>query len=262
MERDLREKIFKKTEGILSTVVGIALWELFYLTEFGTSFSQRGAWTANLRADRWLEEINYGSLKNAWKRARKQGLVLFRGKTKRAIPKITEEGKKRLRALIPHYDEKRFWDGRLYLVTYDIPETKKKDRELLREYLRRIGAGMVQESVWLNPYDPRETLKEFLDTNYLHGLVLIPVLEKDSSIGEEDLESLIKRIYKLESLNERYQDFIENFSSGKHQFSEVYFSFLSILKDDPQLPFPLLSSDWLGDKAYELFRRLTNKREP
>lgn len=258
MQKDLKDKISEKTEGLLSNIIDIALWELFYLSEVGTSFSSRATWTANYKADRLLEEINYNSLKEALKRAKKQGLVQFKGQRKGAVPEITQEGKRRLEAILPHYDKKRVWDGRIYLVTYDIPETKKRDRELLREYLKRIGAGMVQESVWLTPYDPRETLREFLDTYQLRGLVLISILGKDSSIGDESLESLIQRVYKLDRLNKRYREFIETLSDKQTPVSQIYFSFLSILKEDPQLPFSLLPGDWLGDKAYKLFERLTS----
>lgn len=252
-KRKLQEKILEISEGILSTVTDIALWELFYLTEVGASFNSRGAWTANYKADRWLNEINYETIKRALVGLKKRGLVSYQGQRKSALPEITAEGKRRLEEILPHYDKKRLWDGKIYLVTYDIPETKKHDRELLRESLKRIGAGMVQESVWLTPYDPRGSLKETLKTYNLEGLVLISVLEKNSSIGDEDLLDLIKRVYKLDNLNARYEDFLEEFSFGKHQSSESHFSFLSILRDDPQLPFVLLPSAWVGDKAYQLF---------
>lgn len=252
-KRKLQEKILEISEGILSTVTDIALWELFYLGEVGTSFNSRAAWTASYKADKWLNEINYETIKRALVGLKKRGLVSYKGQRKSALPEITAEGKRRLGEILPHYDKKRLWDGKIYLMTYDIPETKKHDREILRESLKRIGAGMVQESVWLTPYDPAGSLKETLETYSLEGLVLISVLEKDSSIGDEDLLSLIKRVYKLDDLNARYEDFLEEFSFGKHQPSETYFSFLSILRDDPQLPFALLPSDWVGDKAYQLF---------
>lgn len=253
MEKETRKTILEATGGIFSTVVDIALWEVFYLGEVGTSFSSRAAWTASYKADRLLDEINYETIKRALVNAKKRGLISYKGKWKNSIPAITQEGRRRLIAIVPHYDEKRVWDGRIYLIIYDVPETKKRDRELLREYLKRIGAGMVQESVWLTPYDPRGSLREFLDTYHLRGLVLISIMERDSSIGEEDLQSLIRRIYKLDQLNGKYREFFEKFSTGKWQSSEIYFSFLSILKNDPQLPFSLLLNDWLGEKAYKLF---------
>lgn len=257
MKRETRDKILEVTEGILSTVVDIALWELFYLAEFGASFSSREAYGASYRSDRLIEKINYETIKRAIREAKRQGLVSFKGARKRPVPEITEAGKRRLEAILPHYDKKRVWDGKIYLVIYDIPETKKHDRELLREYLKRIGAGMVQESVWLTPYDPRGTLQDFLDTYQLHSLVLISILGKDSSIGEENLTSLIKRVYKLDKLNERYQEFLEEFSNKQASISPIYFSFISILNDDPQLPFSLLPSDWVGDKAFYVFKKLT-----
>ena len=260
MRKELREKILKATDNILGTAVDIVLWEIFYLVEFGTSLSSREAYGANNRSDRLLNEINYETIKRALKEIKRKGLVTYKKQKNKSIPEITAEGERRLEEILPHYDKKRFWDGKIYLVTYDIPETKKHDREILRESLKRIGAGMVQESVWLTPYDPRGSLKETLEIYNLAGLVLISVLEKDSSIGDEDLLSLIKRVYKLDNLNARYEDFLEKFSSGKHQSVEIYFSFLSILRDDPQLPFVLLLNDWAGDKAYQLFKQLFIKQ--
>ncbi|MBU1327173.1 hypothetical protein KKB64_04890 [Patescibacteria group bacterium] len=32
--------------------------------------------------------------------------------------------------------------------------------------------------------------------------------------------------------------------------------YLSILRDDPQLPFQLLPDNWLGLKAYQLYRKI------
>lgn len=255
-KRKLREKILEISEGVLSTVTDIALWELFYLTEVGASFNSRGAWTANYKADKLLDEVNYETIKRALVGLKKRGLVSYQGQRKSALPEITAEGKRRLEEILPRYDKKRFWDGKIYLVTYDVPEKERKNREILRQSLKKIGAGMIQESVWLTPYDPRGSLKETLEVYNLKGLVLISILGKDSSIGDESLENLINRVYKLDQLNERYQNFFEEFSFGKHEPLEISFSFMSILKDDPQLPFILLPSDWVGDKAYQLFERL------
>src|SRR3989344_5852162 len=205
MGKELRGKILEATDNILGTAVDIVLWEIFYLSEFGTSLSSREAYGAGARSDRLLNEINYETIKRAFRELKRKGLVVSKKQKNKTIPEITVEGKKRLEAILPHYDKKRLWDGKIYLVTYDIPETKNHDREILRESLKRIGAGMVQESVWLPPYDPRGSLKETLEIYNLQGLVLISILGKESSIGDENLESLINRVYKLDQLNKRYQ---------------------------------------------------------
>ena len=37
-------------------------------------------------------------------------------------------------------------------------------------------------------------------------------------------------------------------------------SYLSILKEDPQLPFPLYPKDFLGEKAFHLYLALTKNK--
>src|SRR3989304_96162 len=73
---------------------------------------------------------------------------------------VTAAGRKRLDRLASSYEEKRKWDGRLYMITYDIPESKKPIRDLLRHQLKKLGCGMLQASVWVTSYDPREVLRK------------------------------------------------------------------------------------------------------
>ncbi|MBI4999832.1 CRISPR-associated endonuclease Cas2 [Candidatus Gottesmanbacteria bacterium] len=255
--KGLRNKVLKISEGILETVVDVVLLEMAYVGEAATTFS-RNTWEPAVKADRFLEEINYQTIKRAIEEARKKGW-LKRTDRRRVWPEITVEGKKRLNSLVPQYDEKRIWDHRLYLVTYDIPETRKNDRELLREYLKRIGAGMIQESVWLTPYNPREVLREFIEERKLRGAIIISDVGKDGSIGEEDIKDLVIRVYRLNEINKKYQEFLEKFADSQAKLWEVALSYWAILKNDPQLPFELLPSDWLGEKAHQLFLKFQAK---
>lgn len=253
----LRAEILKLSEGILSTVVDIVLWEMVYLGEAATTFS-RNTWEPKVKADRFLESINYETIKRAFERAREKGWVK-RTKRKRVWPEITKAGKKRLVSLIPQYDKNRVWDKRLYLVTYDIPEKRKKDREVLREYLKRLGSGLVQESVWLTPYNPREILQEFIEERGLKGTIIISDIGQDGNIGEEDIRDLVVRVYKLDEINKAYKEFLEKYENSKISTKEVYFTYLKILRKDPQLPFELLPSYWLGEKAYQMFLKISSK---
>lgn len=248
--KELKNGILKLTEGIFSTVVDLLLWEIVYLGEAATTFS-RNTWEPKVKADKLLEKINYETIKRAIENAREKGLIK-RTKRKRTWPEITKAGKKRLASIIPQYDEKRIWDSRLYLVTYDIPETRKKDRELLREYLKRIGAGLIQESVWFTPYNPRGIVQEFIKERELAGTVIVSDIGKDGSIGEEDIKDLIIKVYKLDEINKDYQEFLEKFKDSAATFFEISFAYWRILRRDPQLPFELLPSNWQGEKAYQV----------
>ena len=197
--KQLKQEILRMSEGILSTITDLLLWQIIYLGESATTFS-RNTWDARVKADRFLEEINYETIKRAIQSARDHGWIK-RARKKRVWPEITAAGKERLSSLISKYDRKRVWEQKFYLITYDIPESRKKERELLRGYLKRIGAGMIQESVWLTPYDPNDILREFTKERKLKGSIIVSDLGKDGSIGEEDIKDLVRRIYKLNEIN-------------------------------------------------------------
>ena len=155
-------------------------------------------------------------------------------------------------------------DGRIYLVTYDLPVQKNNLRNELRDFLKTIGCGLLQESVWLTPYNPTKLLEAFTRKNNLAGdLILVSSLGKDGTVGGMDLPDLLEKVYHLSEVNENYRNFLE--SPMLESKDKIVFKYLSILRGDPQLPFKLLPEDWLGEKAYRLFqgaiRRCKEKRE-
>lgn len=240
-------------EGLFSHVVDLTLWTIVYMGELGLPQSTTGQiGRAKIGADQFLSRINYDVIKNALKTAQRRGWIKTRRRN--AQPEITEEGKQRLASVIPQYDEKRLWDGKMHLVTYDIPETRKIDRELLREYLRRIGCAMLQESVWITPYNPIDLVRSFVEEKELSGTVIVSDLGKDGAVGEEDLRALLVRIYKFEELNERYEEWLSSVEDSDAIDHQAIIQFLAILKDDPQLPFALLPPWWKGDKVYSLVK--------
>lgn len=97
-------------------------------------------------------------------------------------------------------------------------------------------------------------------THHIVGSILVSDIGKDGSVGDEKIEDLLIRVYHLDNLNNRYKEFIGSCQKGAKVGVNLYFSYLSILRDDPQLPFPLLPKWWKGDVAYNLFnKRIVNK---
>ncbi len=139
----------------------------------------------------------------------------------------------------------------MHIVTYDIPEAYKHDRELLRGYLRTIRCGRLQDSVWVTPYNPIDLVRSFVELHNIRGTIIVSDMGRDGSIGEENLKGLVVRVYRLELLNERYNVWLDTKGS--------LLGFLAILKDDPQLPFALLPGWWKGDTAYKLVKEKLDK---
>lgn len=255
-EKRLKNDIKKLSDGILARVTDLALVAVFYNLEI--AFLKRNEWwKVEGRVMEDLEEFNYEKLKRGLNQLRQKGLIQTI-KEDLALPKITETGLKKLRSLMPQYDEKRIWDGKLYLITYDLPVKKNKERNYLRNFLKKIGCGMMQQSFWLTPYNPSKLLEKFVEEqNLSEDLILVSTLGRGGTIGGMEFPLLVERVYHLSEINERYKKFIFDCRKQEKPRSQLVFQYLSILSDDPQLPFALLPDWWQGDEAYGQFKKIT-----
>jgi len=255
----IAKAVLKITEGLLEKVVDATLLLVIFQYEMSPfavddGRSLRGSiFRASRRTLEKLGVINYQSVKTALIEVKRRGWIKFDFRRRDKIdPQITEAGLKRLNSVLPAYDKSRKWDGKIYLITYDIPERERRKRDLLRDYLRRLSCAKFQASVWVTLYDPRGVLNNFIEENHLEKNVIISHLGKDGMIGKEGLKLFIRKIYSLDDFNKRYREYIEKFEELTP--FESYVKFLSILSDDPQVPFSLLPNNWLGERAYRLFK--------
>lgn len=257
VSRTVGEATLSIAEGVFSHVVDLMLWYTVYIAELSIPFNASGKpFRASVAADKFLNQVNYDVIKHAMVHAKQSGWITRR--SRHAIPEITKEGRLRLFQAMPHYDTRRIWDGRMHLVTYDIPEKRSGDRHLLRGYLRRIGCGRLQDSVWITPYNPIDMVRTFIEQRELGGTVIVSDLGQDGAIGEEDIRSLIDRVYALDALSMRYEKWLIDVQNKKNDHWNAI-QYLSILSDDPQLPFPLLPAWWKGDKAYLQIKQVLAK---
>jgi len=242
--------LLESTDGFLETVVDLLLFQIYLLgSAVGKSKTSKDVYKIFYEAHQELGQLNYRTIKLTINYLKRKGFL-------RSLkePEITAAGRKKLTSLVPYYDKKRSWDGSLYLVTYDVPEQVKRLRDKLRDFLKTIGSGKLQESVWLTVYNPGQLVKEFVRENNLEGSIIVSCVGKGGYIGQDSLAELVKKVFELESLNERYREFLAEFKNEKTNKFKLAVGFYSILKDDPQLPWELLPDDWLGDKAHQLFK--------
>lgn len=249
-----KDILLQATEGLAGTAINGVLWWLYMSgASFGKSKTSRGAYQAFREADKALEEFNYENFKQILKGLQNSGLIERRIHYSNLEITITQLGKERIHSLFPQYQKDRPWDGYLYLVSYDIPETKHASRNLLRQYLKQVGCALLQESLWVTPYNPRKLLNEFMQMHNIEGTILISKLGHDGAIGEETLAVLVERIYKLQEINDKYQSFLDDARQKQFSQFQLVVKYQGILKDDPQLPFALLPSWWVGEKANKVY---------
>ncbi|MBI5613619.1 hypothetical protein HY947_01735 [Candidatus Gottesmanbacteria bacterium] len=256
--KDISEMVLGAAEGVFGTVIDLSLWYVAYFASLGLPQSDSGAyWRAQNNADSFLYSVNYDVIKRGIAEARRRGLVEKVSK-KNAAPQISSQGEKRLNSVLPIYKEKRPWDGRLHLVTYDVPEVKRKDRKILYRFLKKIGCARLQDSLWMTPHNPKEILISFVNEHALSGMIIVSDIGKDGSIGDDDVHALVVRVFGIEELNARYSSWFK-ILGNKTIDQMALLRFLSIVKDDPQLPFELLPSWWKGDDAYNKVKNQLRK---
>ena len=82
--------------------------------------------------------------------------------------RLTSTGNEKIVRDFPMFSfAKKPWDGRWRVVIFDIAEIHRTTRKALREKLRELSFGMLQESVWITPHDVSVDLREFLESKDL-----------------------------------------------------------------------------------------------
>jgi hypothetical protein len=69
---------------------------------------------------------------------------------------LTEEGKKEVGKYQINdlkIKKPKIWDGKWYVLIFDIQDKQKIKREVLRGKIKELGLLKLQESVWIYPYD-------------------------------------------------------------------------------------------------------------
>ena len=111
--------------------------------------------------DGWDKPLNKSALATALKRLRENGLVDFID-DETLILRLTDKGKsKALWVKMRLEDEK--WDGKWRLVIWDIPEKRKRVRDLLRHQLKQLGFEKLQNSVWTSKKNCAKLLEEYIE---------------------------------------------------------------------------------------------------
>lgn len=75
---------------------------------------------------------------------------------------LTVRGKTRImrhireRTLLVPINRPKVWDRRWRIILFDIPTAERSKRNAFRALIRRLGAVMLQKSVWIYPFDCSE----------------------------------------------------------------------------------------------------------
>lgn len=65
----------------------------------------------------------------------------------------TEVIKYSIETLLNFKIQKKKWNGKWYMLFFDVPEIQRNKRDYLRKYLRKIGFYQYQKSVYIFPFE-------------------------------------------------------------------------------------------------------------
>jgi len=170
--------------------VGSILLSSFFLPNAPQILKPLIKWRKN-----W-NKVDRRRIQEAIKRLNKKRLINFIEKGDKVYLEITEEGNKLLKSF--DYDELKLpnpkrWDKKWRLVTFDIPDKKKRERNAFSEKLKDLGFYPLQESVFIYPYDCRDEIDficEFLSISRHVNYCLVESLDK----REGDLRNIFNLI--------------------------------------------------------------------
>lgn len=105
----------------------------------------------------FLKRRGKNEFKKSLKRLEGKGVIYLAGDK----IKLTKRGKQ----LVQKYaieqiqlNKPKKWNGLWHLVSYDIPNEKKQERDWFRFTLKRLDFKQIQESLWVHPYECNEEI--------------------------------------------------------------------------------------------------------
>jgi len=195
--------------------------------------------------------------RHGWLAVSHRGARSYYGLTRRAR-KLLEAGRRR----IYHPPRARRWDGSWFLITYSVPESRRRRRDSLRVKLLWLGCGMVTNGLWMTPHDVR---REVAAIAAELGLARNVEVFRARHVSGSRERALIDRCWDLGALDKRYAAFLRRWrANGSARFTpeESFVRRFTLVHEyrffplaDPYLPGALLPRQWRGRAAAALFDR-------
>jgi phenylacetic acid degradation operon negative regulatory protein len=163
------------------------------------------------------------------------------------------------------------WDGQWRLAAFAIPESRRRDRDALRDRLLSLGGAAIQGGLYVSPHPWLKEVRAEASRLEVTDLVTTATSDDLEVGGEHDPREVARRLWPIDLLAERYRAFVERYEElpgllsrrqrARRSLSDAEFlpgalamavSFQECFDDDPLLPSELLPHPWPGRTAREL----------
>jgi phenylacetic acid degradation operon negative regulatory protein len=165
----------------------------------------------------------------------------------------------------------RGWDRQWRLVAFAVPETRRRDRDALRDRLLALGGAAIQGGLYVSPHPWLNDVQADAAHLGLADTVAVATTDDLDFGGERDPRELARRLWPVDAMAERYADFVERYRhvpgvlaerrKERRRLADADFlpgaltmavAFQECSSDDPLLPPELLPRPWPGRTARDL----------
>ncbi|MEE9369376.1 MAG: PaaX family transcriptional regulator C-terminal domain-containing protein [Pontiella sp.] len=240
--------------------------EMVELLNAASCFASRGGWAVLNRAC----YPNRKLYREATYRLRNKGLIIKQSEDATKTPQLvlTKEGELTLPAFMaPEKFWNRKWNDIWYMLIYDVPEVDRHYRDVLRQFLKRLRLGCLQQSVWITPCDIRPEFDDLVKGASVDAFAYLfesrTVLGLPSRRVVDDAWNF-DRLYNIQlHFCQVLEKNLERLADDPGSPEELAFLMRMSLDglqaayvEDPLLPRALLPSAYQGEKAFQKYQTL------
>jgi phenylacetic acid degradation operon negative regulatory protein len=211
------------------------------------------------------------AIRSAVSRMCRSGLLRAKRSNRKSYYSLTNEGHSLLTEGAQRIFQRKEsgWDGNWNIVSYSIPERKRKARDKLRLELGLLGYGALGEATWISPYDLTREVKILLKRLNIEEYVNIFSAQHQGSI---DPKKIVSHCWNLDKIHQMYVDFLTEYRPKLEEHrkrvqagetiepSQCFVARFNLIHEyrklpffDPDLPLELLPDNWLRPQAAALF---------
>ncbi|MEZ5237529.1 MAG: PaaX family transcriptional regulator C-terminal domain-containing protein [Microthrixaceae bacterium] len=226
-------------------------------------------------------DIPVEAVRSCVRRLLSEGLFRREGEGRDAVLDATDAGRAALevyhqRHLLAYAQDAagRGWDRRWHMVAFAVPEANRQARDRFRDHLLDLGGAQMQPGLYVSPHPwAEEALGDAARLGIAEHVSTWPTDELSVG-GVTDPRTIARRLWDLDAVSRRYEEFIETYRDVPRRLEEmrdrgeklsehdflpgalhIAIRFNSCFGQDPLLPPELLPRPWPGREAREILAR-------
>lgn len=221
------------------------------------------------------------TVRSCMRRLIADGLFERRGEGRDARFPVTDTGRALLevnhqRHLLAYAQDAagRGWDRKWRLAAFAIPEARRSARDAFRDHLLALGGAAIQPGLYVSPHRWESEVDHEAARLGISEHVTLLSTDNLNVGGERDPRTLTGRLWPLDEVARRYEEFIGTYRGvpealeemrrrherlSEHDFLpgalHIAIRFNECFDTDPLLPPELLPRPWPGREARDLLAR-------